>query len=253
MNYAISILILILGAGIGALADRFSYWFHVSRRMLWRKHCAHCFSFDAWMTYLPVLGFTLRRGVCAMCRGRLPIAPVLAEIAGALTLGFLWVFIFQMQVPSDAAAWISILLSMIAVIGMLVLAISDLVYDEVPFAVYLMTLGALVARIILAGDMQTFIYHVFAAITAGFVMSILLIVSKWQWVHAHDILFGIVIGFIVGWPGFFVTLAFAYIFAVIGGMIEWGWGKRVWKGASYYGVYLFFALAAHALLGVFAV
>lgn len=248
----ISVVVLGLGAYLGALADRFSYWFHVSRGMMWRKHCVKCFSFDAWMTYLPIFGFAIRRGVCVMCREQLPIAPVAAEIAGALSLLFIWVFGWNSIIPVGTGEWVHALLAIVALTGMLVLAISDLVYDEVPFAVYLVTLGALIARLVAFTSAESFMFSMFAGIFAGFVMSVLMIVSKWRWVHAHDILFGILIGIIVGWPGFFITLAFAYIFAVIGGIVDWGWGKRVWKGVSSYGLYLFFALAAHAVLQVFS-
>lgn len=249
-NFLIGAAVLLLGAYLGATADRFSYWFHVSRGMMWRKHCVKCFSFDAWMTYLPIFGFAIRRGVCVVCKERLPIAPIAAELAGAAVLGFMWVYGWWMVLPSGLLEWSLALIGIVAMVGMLVLAISDLVYDEVPFAVYLVTLCALLARLIFFADAQTFALNVFSGIAAGFVMSLLMIISKWRWVHAHDILLGILVGIIVGWPGFFVTLAFAYIFAVIGGIVDWGWGKRMWKGVSSYGLYLFIALAAHAIFQV---
>jgi len=246
----VSILVLGVGAYLGAIADRFSYWFHVSRGMMWRKHCIKCFSFDAWMTYFPVFGYIVRRGTCVSCKEKLPVAPVLAEIVGVLVVGFMWVFGWGMVLPQNPMEILHVALALAAVTGMLVLAISDLVYDEVPFAVYLLTLGALIARLVVFADAPVFAFSMFAGIVSGFVMSILMIVSKWRWVHAHDILLGILIGIIVGWPGFFITLAFAYIFAIFGGIVDWGWGKRMWKGASSYGLYLFFALAAHAVLQV---
>lgn len=245
-----SILVLVLGAYLGAIADRFSYWFHVSRGMLWRKHCVKCFSFDAWMTYLPIFGFAVRRGVCVMCKEQLPIAPLAAELAGAISLLFIWIYGWGAAIPQGIGEWIHVVFMVVALVGMLVLAISDLVYDEVPFAVYLITLAALMGRLFVFADASSFVFSMFAGIFSGFIMAILLIVSKWRWVHAHDILFGILIGIIVGWPGFFITLAIAYIFAVIGGIFEWGWGARIWKGASSYGLYLFVALAAHAVLQV---
>lgn len=245
------ILVAVVGAYIGAVADRFSYWFHVSRSMIWRKHCPKCFSPEAWMTYLPIFGFVVRRGVCVMCKQQLPIAPFLAELTGALAFGYVWLTVFGSQLPV-AGEWLNALLLVLAVGGMIVLAISDLVYDEVPFSAYLVTLGALLLRLLFFADTPTFAFSVFAAIMGGFFMSLLVIVSKWRWVHAHDILFGIVIGLIVGWPGFFVTLAFAYIFAVIGGIISWAWGKDFWKGTSSYGLYLFVALAAQAAVQIIA-
>jgi prepilin signal peptidase PulO-like enzyme (type II secretory pathway) len=246
----ISILVLGVGAYLGAVADRFSYWFHVSRGMMWRKHCIKCFSFDAWMTYMPVFGYVLRRGTCSSCNEKLPIAPVLAEVVGVLSIGFIWFFGWGAVLPTNAMEVLNAALALFAMTGMLVLAISDLVYDEVPFAVYLLTLAALIGRIMIFSEAAVFMFSMFAGIVSGFVMSILMIVSKWRWVHAHDILLGILIGIIVGWPGFFITLAFAYIFAIFGGIVDWGWGKRMWKGASSYGLYLFFALAAHAVLQV---
>lgn len=249
----ISIVVLGIGAYLGAIADRFSYWFHVSRGMLWRKHCIKCFSFDAWMTYVPVLGYIVRRGTCVSCNEKLPIAPVLAEFVGLLVIGFMWFFGWGASLPANTMEVFNVILALAAMTGMLVLAISDLVYDEVPFAVYLLTLGALIVRGAIFTDAQAFSFSMFAGIVSGFVMSVLMIVSKWRWVHAHDILLGILIGIIVGWPGFFITLAFAYIFAIFGGIIDWGWGKRMWKGASSYGLYLFFALAAHAVLQVLSV
>jgi leader peptidase (prepilin peptidase) / N-methyltransferase len=244
--------ILILGAYLGAVADRFSYWFHVSRAMIWSKHCNKCFSLDAWMTFLPIFGFVMRRGVCVMCKEQLPIAPFFAEVLSAVALLFVWAIGWGGKLPVDALGWAHAGLVIIILVGMIVLFISDLVYDEVPFGVYLLTLCVLIARLAFFSDTQTFVYAVFAGILSGFIMALLVIVSRWRWVHAHDILFGILIGFIVGWPGFFVTLACAYIFAVIGGMFEWGWEKKLWKGTSSYGLYLFVALAVNALLQVIA-
>ena len=242
----------VVGAYVGAVADRFSYWFHVSRAMLWRKHCPKCFTFQGWSTYLPIFGFVVRRGVCIMCKQQLPIAPLVAECAGALALIYSYGAVFGFTAVPISLGWINAALIVVAVGGMLVLSISDLVYDEVPFAAYLVTLGALLARLLFFSDLTTFVFSVFAGILGGFFMSLLVIVSRWRWVHAHDILFGILIGIIVGWQTLFITFALAYLFAILGGLLQWGWGVRTFKGASSYGLYLFVALGAQAALQLVA-
>lgn len=243
------IIIAIIGAYLGAIADRFAYWFHVSRAMIWNKHCAKCFSFQAWLTFLPIIGFVARRGMCVVCNERLPVAPFLAEIAGVGLFSGAWFLIWGTTIPATIGIVHAILVAFI-VCGMLVLAISDFVYDEVPFFVFIATLAAVIARLLFFTDMDTALNGLIASITAGAIMALLVVMSQWRWVQVHDILFGILIGMIVGWPAFFVTLAFAYVFAVIGGIISWGWNLKMWKGVSSYGLYLFIALAVQGLIRI---
>lgn len=243
------IIIGIVGAYLGMLADRFSYWFHVSRTMLWRKRCTTCFSIQGWITVVPVLGFIMRRGVCITCNERLPVAPVVAELGGALALGGAWLLLWGTWLPIGFE-WVHAVLVSVIVWGVLVLAISDFVYDEVPFPVYVVTLATVIARAVIFIDPSVYVGVVVSGLIAGVIMALLGAVSRWQWVQVHDILFGVLIGCLVGLPGLFVTLALAYMFAVFGGIISWGWDLKMWKGVSRYGLYLFVALAVQGILGL---
>ncbi|MCX6780775.1 MAG: prepilin peptidase [Candidatus Magasanikbacteria bacterium] len=246
-----AIIVAITGAYLGALSDRFAYWFHVSRTNLWRKSCAKCFSAEWMLTFIPILGYLFRRGTCRSCLGRLPITSFAAEVGGMLVTLYTWFFIWGAGLPLAVLAWFHIGFLLFIIFGGLVLAISDLAYDELPFGLYVVILIAILTRLFLFDTLANLEFALFAGIFSGFVMALLVMISHWRWVHVHDILFGIFIGMIVGWPAFFVTLAIAYILAVLAGLVSWAWNTRSFRGTSSYGLYLFIALGLQALIAMY--
>lgn len=241
---------LFLGAYLGLVADRLSYWLHVSKRFLWRKNCPECFSVLRWKSYLPIFGHLLEKGICRNCKTRLPIKDVWLELISGLVLGVLWLVLFAQQGWGGPIQWIAAILICLIFVGFLILAISDLVYDEVPVGIFVATFILLSAYIFYVYSWETLIWQWFAGIICGLVMLALLAITHWQWVHGHDILFGVLVGMLVGWPGLVLTLGLAYVLAIMGGLISWGWNKPVWRGASFFGVYLFLALLLQGALTV---
>lgn len=253
LNLLAGVVVLALGAYAGALADRFSYWFHVSRSLLWKKHCPECFSPQAWATAVPVCGYVVQKGVCTSCRALLPLRPIVTEILGAAAAWGLYITVFGQMLPTNTQGWIHAAFLLVALTGMLVLAISDLVYDEVPVGAYVITAATLIFSLFLVDGYTAVLAGAQASLLAGILMYVLAIVSGFKWVHAHDILLGMIVGFIVGWPAILVTLAFAYIFAVIGGILQWGFRITVYRGVSSFGLYLFIALALQGILSTISV
>jgi hypothetical protein len=252
-NFLAGIVVVMLGAYAGALADRFSYWFHVSRSLLWKKHCPECFSAQAWITAIPVCGYVLQKGVCSSCRALLPLQPIVTELIGAVTAWGLYAAVFWSMPPTSMVEWIHAVCLLVALTGMLVLAISDLVYDEVPLSAYVITAATLIFSLFVNDGYGAVLAGAQASLLAGILMYLLVFVSNRTWVHAHDVLLGMIVGFIVGWPGILITLAFAYIFAVIGGILQWGFNIKVYKGVSSFGLYLFIALALQGFFSAVSV
>lgn len=236
----------LMGAYIGALADRFTYWFHVSRAFVWKVHCPHCFTPDYWRTYVPIVGYVFRRGSCLSCAERLPVAPLLLESIGGCAAVAVWL-IYGVRGGGEQAT-VAFLLSAILLWGLLVVAVSDALYDEIPLVPYIIaaiTAGAL--AFYLSGQSGLF-ESVGAGAVGGLVMIILYALSRGRWVHSHDVLIGVLLSLIMGWPYFLVTLAFAYLFGIIGGLLTWGYNVKQIKGASSYGMYLFVAAALQGVL-----
>ncbi len=244
------IFIFAIGAVLGAGADRFSYWLHVSRGMMLKKHCARCFEFQSWLTYVPVFGFVIRRGLCFSCKARLPIQSWLSEIAAGAALTFIWHAAFVGRSPEGGFEWLRLLLVALLVFGCAVLIISDLVYDEVPLALFVFTTVVILTHGFLVGTVNDIFLTLIAGLIGAGIMWILVALSHWKWVHVHDVLFGALVSMIIGWPGFFVTLSLAYLLAIFGALISWGWNKPVWRGVSWFGIYLFAALALQGILAV---
>lgn len=244
-----SLIVLGVGGYIGAVADRFTYWFHVSRAFVWHTHCPHCFSRDYLRTYLPLLGHVLRRGTCIVCRERLPILPFVMEALGALISVSLW-WLFVVKDATSQAPLFLIILTVVILGGCLVVAASDALYDEVPLIPYVLACVAVLMAAFITHGVDGAIATVAAGAVAGVIMVALYLLSSGKWVHSHDVLIGVLVSLIVGWPHFLVTLAFAYMFAIIGGLLTWGFGARQLKGASSYGMYLFVALAAQGVLAL---
>lgn len=251
-TFVSTFVVLILGAYVGALADRFSYWFHVSRSLLWKKHCPECFTPQAWVTAVPVCGYVVQRGVCSSCRATLPLSAFFSELIGALSLYGLFIAVFGRAIPDGWMQWVHAAALLVTLGGVMVLFIADLVYDEVPVGVYVATIAALAVTLWLAGGMDGLVLGGQGMLIAGIIMLILAAISKFTWVHAHDILLGMLVGCIVGWPAIAVTLAFTYIFAVIGALATWGLKFSIYKGTSSFGLYLFLALALQTVLALVA-
>lgn len=247
-----AIAVALIGAVIGAFADRFSYWFHVSRGFLWRKHCPHCFTFQAWITYVPVLGHVLSRGTCFTCKERLPLSPWIAELACAGMLTVLWFLIFNGSLPTTIIDVLHFLLLIVLVGAGAALAISDLVYDELPMGALAIGMAAALTNAAFGGGANV-LNAILAGVFAAVVMGILVVASDWKWVHGHDIALGIFAAVVLGMPAFFVTLAFTYIFAIMGGVVSWGWKRPVWRGVSSFGPYLFAAIALQCILSALSV
>ncbi len=240
--------VLVVGAYAGALADRFAYWFHVSRSLLWKKHCPECFSPQAWATAVPVCGYVVQRGVCSSCRALLPLSSIFSEILGAVVAWGIFVAAFGSTLPYSWLEWIHAVVLVAALIGGIILFFSDLVYDEVPVSVYVFTLISLGIAFAITGGMDAVMASAQASILAGVLMFALAAVSGFKWVHAHDILLGMLVGCIVGWPAIVITLAFTYILAIIGALATWGFKITIYKGTSSFGLYLFVALLLQGFL-----
>ncbi len=247
-----ALLIFFIGGVLGMFADRFAYWFHVSPALKWRKHCPKCFTFQAWITFLPILGYVINRGVCSNCKIKLPMAPWITELFSAIMLLSTYVSIFGFNNPKDFKEYVQFFLLCFILLCGAILAISDLVYDELPMHVFVLGLVACFLNAYFT-DSGQIIRIIFGILLAAIIMGILVVASDWQWVHGHDLLLGVFVAAFVGFPVFFVTLALTYIFAVGGGIISWGWRRKPWRGVSSFGPYLFLALIVQSMLSVLGI
>lgn len=247
-DWLLTLGIILVGGLLGILADRFAYYFHVARKFLWRDHCAECFTPAAWYRFLPVLGLVISRGLCRHCRARLPVQKWLVELAGAASLWGVVFYYFGDLPPATLMDWAYVIIWAALLWGILVLFISDLAYDELPVMVYLYSIFLVGGINIFRGE--NLFTVLLTAVGAGFFLLILHVVSRYRWVHGHDILLGMLFAMLIGWQWFFVSLVIAYILAIMGGLLAWGWHRPVWKGTSSFGVYLFIALF---LQGIFLV
>lgn len=186
------------------------------------------------------------------CKQPLPIRSFYLELIGAVVLYLLWFFGFGSSIPYGANEWLLLAAYAFLMSGFLILFVSDLVYDELPVFVYLLTFGGLLALLMVELPAADVFVHLFSGFVAGVIMLLLLVLSNWKWIHGHDILLAVLIGLLVGLPNIFVTLALTYVCAVIGGLIMSGWKNARVRGASFFGVYLFVALCIQGLLAALA-
>ena len=104
-----------------------------------RSVCLNCGKKLTWYENIPILSWIMQRGKCRKCGKKIGKAEILAELFGALSFGLItWKYL-----SVEAVNYIGLLLLLPLMVGMILLAVYDAKWQEMPTEalVYVIVMG----------------------------------------------------------------------------------------------------------------
>lgn len=104
-----------------------------------RSVCLNCGKKLAWYENIPIVSWLVQRGKCRKCGKKIGKAEILAELFGAISFGLItWKYL-----SAEAVNYIELLLLLSMMVGMILLAIYDAKWQEMPMGalIYVIVMG----------------------------------------------------------------------------------------------------------------
>ncbi len=232
---------LILGLIIGSFLNVIVYRVHDAETLLGRSFCRHCKKQVHWYDNIPLISFILLWGQCRACQGKISWQYPAFELLTGVLFGLAGSLFSPL---SQGGSWLPIgwLLGIISIL--LVIAVYDLRYMEIPLIVLIIgsvwTLGYLLttwqpgANIL----MSRLGLGVLGGLTVAVFFFALVYASHETWMGWGDVWLGGLAGLIVGLPAvlFMLTLSFGSGAAV--GLILIAFSKKHMKSQIPFAPYL---------------
>ena len=113
-----------------------------------RSVCLNCGKKLCWFENIPIISWLLQRGKCRKCGKKIGKAEILAEIFGLVSFGLItWRFVNEISADTVGATeflaefnWAGLVVLLGAIIGMIILAIYDGKWQEMPVGILLYTI-----------------------------------------------------------------------------------------------------------------
>ena len=104
-----------------------------------RSVCLSCGKKLEWYENVPIVSWLVQRGKCRKCGAKIGKAEILAEVLGAVSFGLItWKFVGAVDLLE--IDWPSLVAVLAAMVGMLVLAVYDGKWGEMPVGILLYTI-----------------------------------------------------------------------------------------------------------------
>ena len=191
-----------------------------------RSHCEHCRHKLAWYDLIPLLSYALLQGKCRYCHKPLSFYyPVIETVTGILFV----LVAFSLFSPFSffAALYYFYLVSTLIVIFFI-----DLRYGIIPFKiVFFMLLLTAVWYVILPQSISIFNFIVSALGVFAFFL-LLFIVTKRRGLGFGDVVFVLLMGFILGFPKIILGLYIAFLSGALISLLLVFLGKKRMKGGT---------------------
>lgn len=230
----IIILFFILGLIFGSFINCLVYRLKEEKTIMGRSFCPKCEHKLGFWDLIPLFSFIFLKRKCRYCQKKIAMQYFLAE----LITGLIFVFIYWFYFLSKFASFNFLALGFYLIISvfLLILFIYDFKYYLIPDIIvwpaivialgFNLLLGQGIGNLLLAG--------LIGLVFFGFQYFI----SKGKWIGEGDILLGILVGFIVGWPQILLTLFISYILGSVIGIILILFKKKNWSSKIPFGPFL---------------
>lgn len=222
----------------GLVAGSFvSAWVHRMRTgasvVSGRSACPSCSHQLAWYDLLPVASWLALRGRCRYCSQ--PISwqypAIELTLAGAFALAPLGAGTF------GVAAYLAACVLLVAA------AVYDARWMELPDLVSYLLLGAAALHLaslgLVTGEWAAVAMNALmgAAVVGGF-FGLQHALSHGRWIGSGDILLGLAVGLLVGWPAGLLALLVAYVGGSLAAVAMLAWRRRGWGSAVPFGPFI---------------
>ena len=211
----------ILGLFIGSFLNVVVFRLHSGMTLMGRSKCPQCKTIIAWYDNIPLVSFFLLRQKCRHCHKKISWQ----YPAGELLTGAVFAVIVEgFLVAQSFANWGEIFLLLTIASFLIVIFIYDLKFMEIPMtmawgAIIFAFLSAIFRDVVHGTDIFP---HILEALLSGggvFLFFFALTkVSKEKWMGEGDAYVGLIVGLLLGWPGAFLALLFAFTLGALFGI-----------------------------------
>jgi len=220
-----------IGSFLGVLVDRLPHGETVLRG---RSHCAFCHKTLGVLDLVPVVSYLFLRGKCRYCKKKLSLFyPVIEILTGLL---FILPFaIFHLPFSIDLFFYLFILSSLI------VLFFVDLKYGILPFPVVFPAILVTFFYLIITSPFSLLTSHFIAAFGAFVFFFLLFVITRGRGMGFGDVVYVILMGLLLGFPGILFGLYFAFVTGAIVSLILVGLKRKKIHGSTIaFGPFLIF-------------
>lgn len=203
-----------------------------------RSHCDHCKKRLSWLDLIPIFSFILLKAKCRQCRNKIGFQYPAVE---GLTAVF-FIFVFLNSLPSLALNYPIFVFNLFLVAALISLFFADLKYGIIPDKILLpLTIVSILTFAIL--KMNLVIPHLIAGLASFLFFLTLHIITKGKGLGLGDVKLSFLIGFLLGFPSFVISLYLSFLTGAIVSIILVLWGKKRFHGGTIpFGPFLIFSL-----------
>ncbi len=198
---------LLLGAVFGSFANAVAWRLHTGRTLGGRSMCPKCKVTLGPTDLIPIISWTVLKGKCRSCQGRISWHYPAAEVAGAILFS---ISFYRFDVVHGSVA--QFVFEMAVLILLLIFVFMDLRWKELPLELMLIGTGAIMVA-------QLAVFHVYGIwlISGMFISAVFFgaqwILSKGKWIGTGDIFLTLFLAAAVGgWSSVLLGIYFSYLF-----------------------------------------
>ena len=190
-----------------------------------RSVCLNCGKKLAWYENIPIVSWLVQRGKCRKCEKKIGGAEILAELFGALSFGL----ITGKYLSAEAVNYIGLLLLLLMMIGMILLAVYDAKWQEMPMEalVYVIVMGlafAIVEAIRVGASLDDILSIAGSVALLAGTYYLLYFFSKERLVGGGDWMLCLAIGLVLGkWQ---LALVELFLANFLGSIVMLGFKKK---------------------------
>jgi prepilin signal peptidase PulO-like enzyme (type II secretory pathway) len=204
-----------------------------------RSHCMFCKKKLNWYELIPIISFIIQLGKCKKCKKKISWQYPLVELFTGLI--FLLIFYFfgqNWQFPYIVYNCFLYFISCLLIIIFVYDLKHYLVADNIIYSAIIISFLFNVFLWIFTNNFPVFIWSIVAAILAGGFFEIIVLISKEKWMGKGDVLIGILMGLILGWPMTIVGLLLAFLIGAIVSLVLLILKKKKMKSQIPFGPFL---------------
>ncbi|KKQ27440.1 MAG: Type 4 prepilin-like protein leader peptide-processing enzyme [Candidatus Magasanikbacteria bacterium GW2011_GWC2_37_14] len=208
------IYIFIIGLCFGSFLNALVYRIHEKKSLWTRSACPNCQKEIIWYDNIPVFSFLFLKGKCRNCHNKISWQYPLVELA----LGILFLVPTLFISYPDLKILISLLVQWLIIFDLAFIFLYDYKYQEIldlsiwPLVIFLFDFNYFF-------EVFSIVNMLIAVAIGGGFFLLQYLISRGRWIGGGDIILGVLMGVILGWPNILLALFIAYILGGIVGVI----------------------------------
>lgn len=203
--------VFVIGACVGSFCSALLYRTRSGESVVTgRSHCVACLKVLGPVDLIPIVSWLIRRGRCRHCGARFSWQYLALEaFFGAMFVAVFWRFCGWGDACYLGANIFSAISAAVFLVFLALIFVYDGRYGEIPDS-YSLTGAAAGLVLNVFAHPQDWLWYVLAMAVGAAFFGVQFAVSRGKWVGDGDILVGLMIGAMVGWPNVLAAIFLAY-------------------------------------------